>query len=280
MSIKTMLVHVDDGAHSPARVDTAVRLARDVGARLVGAYLVPTGDVYPSVAALMPKELVDQRLREGAAAQKAAELAFRDGAARGGLDRIEWRAPAGDAFQAIVEHGRFVDLVVLGQRDPDDRLGPFASELATTALLGLGRPILLVPYRGAKATLGERILVATDGGREAARAIADAMPLIERASQVHVLIGSPGNADQFPTFAQSSARLGGWLRDHGVEAVLERYDIAPGDKGEWLLSRAADHGSDLIVMGGYGHSRVREIVLGGMTRTILGAMTVPVLMSH
>jgi nucleotide-binding universal stress UspA family protein len=280
MSIKTMLVHVDDGTHAPSHVDTAVALARDVGARLIGAYLVPTGDMSPSVAALLPKDLVARRMREASQAQSAAKLAFYAAATRGSLDRIEWRAPAGDPMRALVMHGRCSDLVVLGQPDHEDPLASFAGDLVTEALFGLGRPILMVPYTGTQATLGKRVLIATDGGREAARAIADAMPMIERAAQVRMLVGAPEDSSESPGFTEVGTRFSGWLRDHGVEPMIERYDMDSGDKGEWLLSRAADYASDLIVMGGYGHARVREMVLGGMTRTILRSMTVPVLMSH
>ena len=280
MSIKTMLVHVDDRPQTPSHVDTAVTLAREVGARLIGAYLVPTGDMTPSLAAVLPKELVARRMREGTEAQHAAKLTFNDAAVRGRLERIEWRAPAGHPVRAIVAHGRYTDLVVLGQRERDDPLALFASEILTEALFGLGRPILIVPYTGAHATLGSRVLIATNGGREATRALSDAMPLIEKASQVRVLLGSSYEEAEEPSFAVASTRLGGWLRDHGVEPTIERYNANSGDKGELLLSRAADYGSDLIVMGGYGHARVREWVLGGMTWTILRSMTVPVLMSH
>jgi nucleotide-binding universal stress UspA family protein len=232
------------------------------------------------MAELMPLVVVDRQLRAARDAQNAAETLFRRSAAEGGLKAIEWRAPAGDPMSAAVAHGRSCDLVVLGQRDPDDARGSFTAELLTTCLFALGRPVLAIPSIGAGATIARRILIATDGGREAARAIGDAMPLLERAEQVRVMIGADVDPDREPTYAQTSARIDAWLRDHGIEATLERYDREPADKGEWLLSRAADHGSDLIVMGGYGHARVREFVLGGMTQTILRSMTVPVLMSH
>ena len=275
-----MLVHLDNGRHAPSYVDTAVALARRVSARLIGAYLVPFGDMSPTLAALLPDELVTRRLREASEAQRAAKLVFDEAASRGGVERIEWRAPAGDPVRALVAQGRCTDLVVLGQRDDDDPLAGFARELVTEALFGLGRPILVVPYAGAHPTPGARVLIATNGGREAARAIADAMPIIEHASEVRVLVGAPEEAIDWSGYADVADLLGGWLRDHDVEPVIERYGAERGDHGEWLLSRVADYGSDLVVMGGYGHARVREMVLGGMTRTILRSMTVPVLMSH
>lgn len=281
MSIKSILVHVDERQHVGSHLDTAVLLARQTGARLVGAYLVPTGDMTPSLAALLPQEVVTRRMSEASEAQERAKVAFLDAAKRGGLDRTEWRAPAGYPLRAaLVAHGRYSDLVVFGQRRHGDPLASFTSELVSEALFDLGRPVLIVPFTGAQPTLGSRILIATNGGREATRAVGDAMALIEQASEVRVLLGSSDGDMEQPSFAATSARLAGWLGDHGVEPSIERFEAISGDHGEWLLSRAADYGSDLIVMGGYGHARVREWVLGGMTRTILRSLTVPVLMSH
>jgi nucleotide-binding universal stress UspA family protein len=278
MSVKTMLVHVDDSAGAKSRVDVAVRLANDVGARLIGAYLVPNAEITPSVAAMIPKDVLARRLGETARAQEAGEALFKRAAEQAGLD-AEWRAPAGDAIDAAIAHGRYCDLLVLGQPDADDAFAGFQNDLLTAALLGLGRQILVVPYIGSAGGVGKRILVATDGGREAVRAIGDAWFLLERARDVKVLAGTAAGSDH-PTFTQTSDRLAGWFRDHGVHPDIERYDAEAGDHGEWLLSRAADFAADLVVMGGYGHPRMREIVLGGMTRTILRTMTVPVLMSH
>jgi nucleotide-binding universal stress UspA family protein len=279
MSVKTILVHVDDGASATSRVEVAARVASDVGARLIGAYLVPTTEITPSVAALIPKDVLAQRLEETGRAQNAAEATFRKAAAEAAL-AVEWRAPAGPPLEAALAHGRYCDLMVLGQPNADDVFSTFGNELLTAALLGLGRPILAVPYIGFKGAIGKRVLVATDCGREAVRAIGDAWFLVERARDVKILVGATDRSDRTSTFGQARERLAGWFGDHGLHADVERYDAEPGDRGEWLLSRAADFAADLIVMGGYGHPRTREIVLGGMTRTMLRTMTVPVLMSH
>jgi nucleotide-binding universal stress UspA family protein len=280
MTIRTMLVHVDDGARSAARVRCAVALAQRLRARLIGTYLVPSGDITPSVGAMLPDEVVTLRMRQAADAQAAAEASFRDAARAGGLPAAEWRAPAGDPLQAILAHGRCTDLCVLGQADPDDADARFGADLVTTALLGLGRPLFIVPYIGALDPPGRRVLIASDGGREAARAIGDAWDVVEQATEVRILLGKRSDNDPYASYALTSERLAQWCRDHGIEAAIERYDAPDGDRGEWLLSRAADYGSDLVVMGGYGTPRLREVILGGMTRTMLRSMTVPVLMSH
>lgn len=280
MTARTFLVHVDDAARSAARLEAAVRLAHDADARVVGAYVVPDVDVGPAVASMLPPDVLRGLMAAASAAQDTAEAAFRAATTSLPASRIGWRAPAGDAIPALLAHGRASDLCVLGQPEPGDARERFANEIVTAALLGLGRPILVVPYTGAQPTIGKRVLVATDGGREAARAIGDAMFVLERAAEVVVLAGGDPAVAGTTSIAQTGARIGEWLHDHGIAARVERYEWAAGGGDEWLLTRASDLGSDLVVMGGYGHSRTREIILGGMTRTILRTMTIPVLMSH
>jgi nucleotide-binding universal stress UspA family protein len=278
MSLKTLLVHVDDGAAAESRTRAAARIAAEHGARLIGGYCVSTAEIVPSVASMMPDELVAQRLLEGLAAQRKAEQRFREWAGAAGAP-LKWRAPAGDPLLAMLAHGRCSDLVVFGQPDPGDPDAQFAGELISTALMGLGRPLLVVPYIGVADTLGQRILVAFDGSREASRAVGDAMIFLQRAREVRVLLGQRDDP-RAPANLRTGERLAGWLADHGVRATIEHDASPPANVGESLLSRAADFSSDLIVMGGYGHSRIREFVLGGTTRSMLQSMTVPVLMSH
>ena len=279
MPLKTILVHIDDTDQCAHRLKVAIHLALDASARLIGIYLVPGTDLPPSVAALLPSDFVDVRQRQMGEAQHKAEERFRSSASSAGLARVEWRAPAGPLVAAAVEHGRCADLLVLGQRNRDDDPMPFADELIFTTLLATGRPVLIVPHIGVRAMPGQNVLIAWDCGREAARAVADALPLLVRAKQVGVVTYT-ADEDKISDAALSTARLRDWLQDHGIAARVNGYDPAAGAIGESLLSLAADRGSDLIVMGGYGHTRLREFVLGGVTQTILASMTVPVLMSH
>ena len=277
MSLKSILVHVDDVAVSRPRLDAAIRVARDFEAELVGLYLVPPIDVSSSVAAMVPPDVFERRQRETAQAQRDAEQAFRDATAAAGLAAVEWRAPSGSPVDVAIEHARCSDLLVVRQPSSPGYL--LAESLVSTVLMALGRPLLIVPYIGARPTLGENVLVAWDGGREASRALADALPFLERARHVTVIAVAPDGTVDVET-SPAEARLGGWLRAHGVDADIARYAVPDVPIGAWLLSRAADLGSDLIVMGGYGHARMRQLILGGVTRTMLETMTVPVLMSH
>jgi nucleotide-binding universal stress UspA family protein len=277
MAFKTILVHVDDAKNRAHRLDAAAKLAGEHGARLVGVYLVPGIEMTPSLAAVLPQERVDRHLRDTGRAQHDAEDQFRQSAAAAGLADVEWRAPAGSSIKAAVAHGRCADLFVTGQSDGSE--AKFAAELVTTVMLSSGHPTLIVPRAGPRATLGASILVAWNGGREATRAIADALPLLERAREVNIVaISHDENARLDDSPAQG--RLLSWLEPHGIRARIHAYEAGEGDVTERLLSRVVDLGSDLVVMGGYGHTRMRELVLGGVTRDMLERMTVPVLMSH
>jgi nucleotide-binding universal stress UspA family protein len=149
--------------------------------------------------------------------------------------------------------------------------------IAETTLFESGRPMLVVPYIQKAALKLDNVMVCWDGSRQAARAIADAMPLLERAGRVEIVIvaNERGKQDEVP-----GADMGQHLARHGLKVEVHRISGGSIDIGDALLSRAADSGADLMVMGGYGHSRLREFVLGGVTRSILRSMTIPTLMAH
>ena len=140
-----------------------------------------------------------------------------------------------------------------------------------------GRPVIFVPYIQKAGMKTDRIMVCWDGSRTASRAIADAMPFLKKAKQVEIVIISskPAKADELP-----GADLGQHLARHGINVGIKRITSPDSDVPSTILSYAADSSADMIVMGGYGHSRLREFVLGGATRGLLQSMTVPVLMSH
>lgn len=281
MPYRSILVHIDQSPQCKARLGVAISLCRDFAAQLVGAYLDDVPTISPSLAAVLPSEIVARRLSEIALAQSGAEEAFRQAAAAAGLSDLEWRAPAGPPIEAAVAHGRSADLIVVGQPDFAASGSFFAARIVAAVLLESGRPTLVVPYIGAPASVATNVLVAWDGGREASRAVADAMPLLARASRVTVACLDPGAAARGAD-EPARERLAVYLQHHGIAARIDHDNLGEGDVavGDWLLSRAADLGANLIVMGGYGQPRWREEVLGGATRALLSAMTVPVLMAH
>ena len=278
---QTILVHIDQRADSEARLRVAVDVARRFKSQLVGMYLDGSPEVTPSMAAVLPDDVVTKYLRGAGDRQAAAEAAFRRAAEAEALTDIDWRAPRGLAVDAAVAHSRCADLIVLGQPRPGETGESFSSQLVASVLMDSGRPLLVVPYIGAGQRFATNVLIAWDGGREAARAVADAMPLLQGARQVTVACYDPGASARGADEA-GRQRLAGYLRRHGVATKIEHDDLTGGDigVGDRLLSRVMDLSSDLIVMGGYGHSRWRERVLGGATRTLIATMTVPVLIAH
>lgn len=275
--MKDILVHVDAGPRAAARVDIAIGLARQFDAHLTGLHVIAPPFVPMMTHAPVPPEIVEEQIRSGRDAAARAEALFRARIGAAGA-QAEWRAVDGYATEVIAQHARYGDLTVIGQTDPDDR-DIAAADLPDRLPLAAGGPVLVVPRVGTFASVGERILVAWNASREAKRAIADAMPLLKRARSVTVLVVKP---------QKSGARHGDipgadialHLARHGVRAEAAQVygeDVAVGDL---LLSRAADLSADLIVMGAYGYPRLVEVVLGGVTRSLLGHMTVPVLLSH
>jgi len=279
MTYKSLLVHIDDSERSSRRVEVAGRIARDFGARLVGVYLVPTAAMSPTVSALLPESIVSQRLQASGETQQLAQARFLEATAAAGLTAVEWRAPAGEPRRAIVAHARGVDLAIIGQPDAHGDDAAFANDIANAVVLQSGRPVMAIPYIGVKGPVGETVLVALDHSRESARAVADALPLLARARKVIVLAIRTTAAESLDD-TQTRAHVVAFLEGHGIDADVQQIDRPNITIGEMLLSRTADNGASLIVMGAYGHARLQEAVLGGVTRTMLDAMTVPVLMSH
>ena len=278
MDIKSIMVHVDDAAPCTARVDTAVRLAGRFGSALTGVYLVAAPELTPTVAALLPADSVAQRIASTGEAQERSEGVFRD-TASGRVSAVEWRAPAGIAVEAAVWNARYADLAIVGQPQSDSDTYGFEQRIAESVLLQSGTPVLYVPYTGSLSSLGIRVLVAWDGGREAARAIRDALPFLVGANEV-LIASYPRNDESAEALARAQPHLETYLARHGVRAGFRRHLGDDLEVGQRLLSQAADFGSDLLVMGGFAHSRAREWVLGGVTRTMLQSMTLPVLMSR
>ena len=275
MNYRTLLVHLDDGSRDDY-LDIAARLAVRFAAELAGAYLVPTRELTPFTSALLPGSVVAHHLRDSGDAQARAEARFREVAIRHGLPSSSFSAPAGRAVDGAIAHARCADLCVLSQPRTDDSHAGFASDLAHAVIMQSGRPALVIPFGDAVPDIGRRVLVAWKDARESARAAADALPFLVAADEVVVIAITAPNAED----ETHGAKIESWLARHGVRAQV-RHEVAEDvDAGNLLLSRAADFSSDLIVMGAYSRPRLSEVVLGGVTRLMLQAMTVPVLMSH
>jgi nucleotide-binding universal stress UspA family protein len=273
MSYKTIVLHLDATEQCRARVDLACTLAARLESHLVGlAVLSPL-----SIPGTAPTEVVVDLLSEQWEADRRSleetATAFAAQARAQGVASVEPRFVVGVPEFAVALHARYADLVIVGQGASSD------GGIAESLVLNAGRPVLIVPRTHDRQTLGERVMVGWNARREATRALTDALPMLQCAKQVDIVTvnaqpKSEGHGDV------PGADIALYLARHGVTANVLATAADGVDVGAWLLSRAADLGSDLIVMGAYGHSRLRELVLGGATRTVLQTMTVPVLMSH
>ena len=276
MAYKNLLVHIDDGKACADRIQAAIALAQAHEAHLIGLYIA-TDPVLPgNVRAEMPAQFLAVLEDQLAERTETAKARFIEVVERAGLS-AECRAthcPGTGIAEVIELHARYTDLVVLGQ--PDESREP-ENHTAEDVVLSSGRPALVVPYIGAAKTIGERVMVAWDAGREAARAVHDALPVLERAKSVVVLVINPRRGNHG---AEPGADIALHLARHGIKVQAQNIKVKDISVADALLSRLADQGIDLLVMGAYGHSRLRELVLGGVTRQIFQEMTVPVLMSH
>jgi len=297
-ALRDIVVHLDDETLSPRTLDCAARLARDTGARvralLAWSQTSGLGALEPEAAAIA--ETASQALRTARLAF-ATDLTARVGAACGMTIALE-SAP-GRPVAELQRAARTTDVVVVAPHRPGATGGLSAVDI-TQLVMGAGGPVLAVPHLGTAADapgapdaapMFGRALVAWSGTRESARALRDALPFLGRATHTELVAIQPGDDRAARTSLDAAAS---WLRHHGVTctaAMLPPVTPARGlpilggnapdvSVGEALLSHAADMQADLLVMGAYGHSRLWEFVLGGVTRTILGAMTVPVLLSH
>lgn len=279
MTFRSLLVDLCEGPHVSTRVRVALRLARELEAQLVG--LAPTGlaslpATIDGACDLFNDSAIEwQALRQAAKARAERFIRACDGA-----DRLSFESIVDEAAEAasLIGHARCSDLVIMGQADPARREQAQRQAILEHVLIESARPVLVVPCTGATESLGQRVLVAWDGSRAASRAVADAMPLLQRAGQVRLVTWNEGET-AVATALERLTALGGWLARHGVQTT-QQVETASVPVGDALLSLAFDQSCDLIVLGAYGHSRWTERLLGGTTRLLLRSMTVPVLMSH
>lgn len=281
MTLSTLLVHLDDSPACATRVRLAARLAQAHDAHLVGLAATGSLEMPPQARAALGDALWFDFVRGQDDRVTGLAARFEQEARAAGATRVEPRTARGDVEAALMLHGRYADLLVMGK--PDGRAGQGAvdHDAMVHLLREVGRPVLLVPQAGAPAEVGRRVLVAWGATRESMRAVTDAVPLLVAADRVDVLVFNArhGSGVSGSHGEQVGADLARWLARHGAQVEVHD-EVTDIDVGSALLSRAADFGADLVVMGAYGHSALRERLFGGVTETVLRAMPVPVLMSH
>jgi len=278
MSIKDIVVHVDGARNHEARTAVAIDLAKRFDAHLTGIYVKSPIYLPAYVAAQVGPDIIEMQAKVSNEAAQEAAKAFDEVTSKAGVS-AEMRIGEGPVDEVVSLHARYADLCVVGQTDPDGDAPADDVDVPGHVTLFSGRPTLIVPYAGRFNDVGKRILVAWNGSREAARAVNDAMPLLQAASQVTVLAVNPGETRD-PLGDLPGADISLHFARHGV--TVEAAQIVADDiqVGDMLLSRISDGGFDLVIMGAYGRSRLRELVMGGASRHMLHHMTVPIFMAH
>ena len=273
-AITRIAVHVDGGTRDPAVLALAFGLAARFKAEIEVVFARIPPFIPASVDGILTPQIVEAQQtihqQRAVAAQQAVEAA----AATHGTKPI-WTVLDGPSTSVMIGRARFADLAIIGQptREESDAVTDY--DLPAELVMGLGRPVLIVPNKGNFTDVGRRVLVARAGTRESRRAAFDALSLFAEGAQVTVLMVNPsssayGNEDD----------MKGWYNRHGFDANVRVIQSTEKEVGEVLLGTATEIGADLVVMGAYGRSRLRELILGGATHAVLKRMAVPVLMSH
>lgn len=279
MSYKTILVHLTDDRRSRSALITANRLAQKFEAHLIGLYVFPNYRLSPPIPLPFGGEIAGQ-IRAGLKRDAEAVKAVFDEMTAQQPFVAEWRSITTERRppeQVVLEQSRAADLVIASQSDPDWKWSDIL-DFPDALAIGVGRPVLVVPSFGSFESLPKTITIAWNGRKEAARAISDALPLLKLAENVNIL--SVRDGKPLPEGYLPDTDIAAALARHGVKVDIAEVMATEYTVGEEIRVRAIDRGSDLIVMGIYGHSRFREMALGGVSRHMLREMTIPILFSH
>lgn len=270
--MKDLMVHLDGGPASDARLDIALGLAARHQARLTGLFSRIDRDI--GARETTPGEKV-------AAIMERTEESFRSRAAEAGVEmrwvsRVTGRGNM--MVKAVLAWASASDMAILGQFDPDDR-DHVPSHLAEQVINNCGRPVLVVPFVMSRPATGEKVMIAFNGGREAARAMNDAIPLLKHAGEVRLALVNWSDEEHGP-YAFTEDDVVDHLGVHGIGVKVERFTVDGIGVMDMLLARLAEESMDMLVMGAHGHYGFPHLFRGSSTRHILEHMTVPVLMSH
>lgn len=283
-AIKDVLVHVDNSPACESRVIRAIEIAERLSAQLTGLYVkplpIPAGYLGSDIGVFVDDGAFDPNNAQINAriemAATSAEAAFRDVLDQHQID-ADWKVAVGSMVHEVCFWGQHMDLAIIGRSDAD-AMGTNISAVGEI-LLSIGRPVIVLPDRRSHSNVGEHILVAWQPQQEAARAMGDSLAFLRSAKSVTV-VSVESHSNQHDTNSSSLEALGRHLARHGVKAHIRSIRAGANSIGERLLMEAESEGADLIVSGAYGHSRLRELIFGGVTRSLLESCDIPLLMSH
>jgi nucleotide-binding universal stress UspA family protein len=280
MALKNILVQFEATEAGRRRLQVACMLARQNDAHLTGIFVVDPlamgSQLYADDLGLM--RLTEQFVTEARAAGATAEAEFRAMIAKAAIT-AHWENLEGSAAELLTARARCMDLTVLGQTDPDNPAPTASGVTLEQVVFGSGRPVLMVPYVGEFPTIGTNVLVGWTPRRESARAAHDALSLIVPGAAVCLatIVDHPHDIAQRGHLTKDITTH--FLR-HGMKATAQELVSGGIEPADVLLNVAADSSADLLVIGAYGHSRLSEFVMGGVTRSLLRQATLPILMSH
>ena len=277
MAIKKLLVHLDHSSGCKNRLETGFELAKRFDAELRGIFVVPDIIIPAYVEAQISVELMAD-ISEKAIARAREQITTYQAMADDAEVTMQFEVVEGQLTPILREHSKYSDLLLLGQDNPDDPDNT-SHALADDLLLEGACGCLVIPHSGEISAPGKRILVAWNASRESARAVREAMPFLTRAEQVVVLSSEPDGSQQSSEHAHAR-EIASYLAAHGIDSVssgISDVDLSPADA---IMAQATSMDADLIVMGAYGHMRLREIILGGATRDLLKQVPVTLLLAH
>ena len=274
MAIRNILFHAFDGPAGQSTEDVAFALAETHGASLTALSVVDNMPIPSYVVPYVPANVAESYIDESRVAAREIEARVKAREAATGI-RAEWRYREGDLRAVFAQHAHYTDLVVVAQGTGDDVPAGPASSLSGDLVLTAGRPVLVVPWRGVGPSIGKRVIIGWNSSKEATRALNDALPILEKAEAVKVLTVGDEDSRHIP-----GAEIAQHLARHGVRAEADHTTDTDGPAAAALVFEARDFGADLLICGAWGHSRMFETVLGGVTRDLLRSMDLPLLLAH
>jgi nucleotide-binding universal stress UspA family protein len=273
MSYKTILLGLVAGdERNEVRLNTTMSLAASQNAHVTALYMIPPFNIPVYAAVPIPSDIADRYYADEEAAAAPVIDAFETALTAQGDVTGEVHISRSLPLDALQDSASFADLIVLGQPH-EDGYEPATDSLIGDIALSAGLPVLAVPRVGSYDTVGKNVLLAWTRRRESTRAVREALPLLEGADRVLVLRANPADDGR-------EAELGAYLARHGVKVDIKDMTVTDISVADAILNTVSDEGCDLIAMGAYGHSRVREYAFGGVTRDVIRHMTVPTLFAH
>jgi nucleotide-binding universal stress UspA family protein len=279
MTYKTILVHIDESKNAVKRTQVAHQIANMFDAHITGVALTGISRyIFESTDLGVGDPNISLHLAVLRERAEKAIAQFKQFSSSLNIATTECFIANDEANGGLGLRARYSDLIVIGQTNRNEPSPSVLSDFPEFMIVNSGRPVLIIPHHGELQSFAERCVIAWDGSREAARAVTDAIPLLKRSQLVHVSIINPEKQNE-EHGEEPGADIALFLARHGIKVEIATR-FSAHETGKSILATCKELNADLLIMGGYAHSRFREMILGGTTRTVLEEMSIPVMMSH